>query len=76
MTLPPTASQFFTEYHEQVFSGQLSLAEALDVLREAYRKYPEHQNRITQMAGVVKTGIGKFPEKTSAKYKEVASILF
>ena len=60
--LPDNPDTFFTWYHDKVITNQLTLPDALEELRAAWKAYPEHRKRITQMADVVKVGMRKRPE--------------
>ena len=60
--LPDNPETFFTWYHDKVTNNDISLQDALEELRGAWKAYPEHRKRISQMADVVKVGMRKRPE--------------
>lgn len=57
-----TPEQFFHYYHDRVYNKTLSISEALEELREAWKVYPSSRKRIEDMANVLKIGMKKRPE--------------
>ncbi len=58
--LPPTAKEYFDFYHHRAVTeliGKGDIEKILQELRTAYKTYPEDKNRISKMAGVLKTGV-------------------
>lgn len=62
--LPETPEKFFLTYHDFCFEDRKFSTEdfenAIEVLREAYKKYPDYREKISSIARIVKIGLNSF----------------